>query len=170
MPKLKNMKRYVGLAILVSLLITYLLWQNWTKNQLINQLQTQNLKKQVEIKEVEVEKKVTEWKTRVVRNNRITEKWNNIHDTILMRDTLLVEAKNDIQYLDTSLKKCDTALSSCLSYSKAQKELIKALESKKTPIIVPYAGVGLSMDKNLLVTPAAQVGIGINLNKIFGKK
>ena len=158
------------LLLLAFLIIGYLAWQNWISQKTIQSLQTQSLKKQVEVKEVEVEKKVIEYKTREVRNNRITEKWNNIHDTILMRDTLLVEAKKDIQYLGLSNKKCDTALSSCLSYSKAQKELIKALESKKTPIIVPYAGVGLSMDKNLLVTPAAQVGIGINLNKIFGKK
>ena len=158
------------ILLLVSLLIAYLLWERSVKNRLISQLQTQSLKKQVDTLEVEVEKKVTEWKTREVRNNRITEKWNNIHDTILMRDTLLVEEKKDIQYLGLSNKKCDTALSSCLSYSKAQKELIKALESKKTPIIVPYAGVGLSMDKNLLVSPSVQAGIGINLNKIFGKK
>ena len=158
------------ILLLVSLIIGYLAWQNWISKKTIQSLQITSQKRQVDTLEVEVEKKVTEWKTREVRNNRITEKWNNIHDTILMRDTLLVEAKKDIQYLGLSNKKCDTALSSCLSYSKAQKELIKALESKKTPIIVPYAGVGLSMDKNLLVTPAAQVGIGINLNKIFGKK
>ena len=158
------------LLLLAFLIIGYLAWQNWISQKTIQSLQTQSLKKQVEVKEVEVEKKVIEYKTREVRNNRITEKWNNIHDTILMRDTLLVEAKKDIQYLGLSNKKCDTALSSCLSYSKAQKELIKALESKKTPLIVPVVGAGLSMNKDYVVQPTVNATIGINLNKIFGKK
>lgn len=170
LPKLKNMKWYVGLAILVSLLITYILWQNWTKNQLINQFQTQSLKKQVDTMEIEVEKKVTEWKTQKVVAEKIVDKWHNISDTIIKRDTLLIECQKDIFSLDTSLYSCELALGSCLSLKTSQSELIKNLENRKTPIIVPYAGVGLSMDKNLLVSPAAQVGIGINLNKIFGKK
>ena len=164
------MKWYVGLAILVSLLITYLLWQNWTKNQLINQLQTQSLKKQVDTLEVEVEKKVTEWKTQKVLADKIVNKWHNVHDTIIKRDTLLIECKKDIFSLDTALYSCELALTSCLNLKIAQSNLIRNLENRKTPIIVPHASIGLSMDKNLLVSPSLQAGIGINLNKIFGKK
>lgn len=170
MPKLKNMKWYVGLAILVSLLITYLLWQNWTKNQLINKLQTQSQRKQVEIKEIEVEKKVTEWKTQKIVAEKIVDKWRTDTITYTNIDTLYLEAKNDIFSLDTALYSCELALGSCLSLKASQSELIKNLENRKSPTIVPYAGVGLSMDKNLLVSPSVQCGIGINLNKIFGKK
>jgi hypothetical protein len=42
--------------------------------------------------------------------------------------------------------------------------------SKKTPLVIPYVGIGLSMDKNETVSPSIQAGIGVNLNKIFGKK
>ncbi len=158
------------ILLLVSLLIAYLLWERSVKNRLINQLQTQSLQRQVEIKEVEVEKKVTEWKTQKVFADKIVDKWHNVHDTIIKRDTLLLEARKDIFSLDTALYSCELALGSCLSLKTAQSELIKNLENRKSPIIVPYAGVGLSMDKNLLVSPSVQAGIGINLNKIFGKK
>jgi hypothetical protein len=36
--------------------------------------------------------------------------------------------------------------------------------------MIPYFGIGLSMDKNELVSPSIQAGIGVNLNKIFGSK
>ena len=170
MPKLKSMKWYVGLAILVSLLITYLLWQNWTKNQLINQLQTQRLKRQVDTLQVETEKRVVEWKTKKVIAEKIVDKWHNVHDTIIKRDTLLVECQKDIFSLDTALYSCELALTSCLNLKTAQSNLIKNLENRKTPLIVPYLGVGLSMDRSYLVSPSVQCGVGLNLNKIFGKK
>ena len=164
------MKWQHGLAILVSVTIAYLLWQNWTKNQLINQLQTQSLTREVDTLTKETEVKVIEWKTKKVFADKIVNKWHNVHDTIIKRDTLLIECQKDIFSLDTALYSAELALGSCLSLNNAQGKLIKNLQNKKTPLIVPYVGVGLSMDKNLLVSPAAQVGIGLNLNKIFGKK
>lgn len=164
------MKWQHGLIILVSLLIAYLLWQNWTKNQLINQLQTQSLTREVDTLTKETEVKVVEWKTKKVFADKIVNKWHNVHDTIIKRDTLLIECRNDIFSLDTALYSCELALGSCLNLNNTQSKLIKNLESRKTPIIVPYVGVGLSMDKNLLVSPTVQCGVGLNLNKIFGKK
>ena len=158
------------IIILVSLLIAYLLWERSVKNRLINQLQTQSLKKQVEIKEVEVEKKVTEWKTQKVISEKIVDKWHNVHDTIIKRDTLLVECQKDIFSLDTALYSCNLALTSCLNLKTAQSNLINNLENRKTPLIVPYLGVGLSMDRSYLVSPSVQCGVGLNLNKILGKK
>ena len=164
------MKWYIGLIILVSLLIAYLLWERSVKSRLINQLQTQSLQRQVDTLEVEVEKKVTEYKTQKVIAEKIVDKWHNVHDTIIKRDTLLVEAQNDIFSLDTALYSCNLALTSCLNLKTAQSELIKNLENRKTPLIVPYVGVGLSMDRSYLVSPSVQCGVGLNLNKILGKK
>jgi len=159
-----------GVAILVSVIIAYLLWQNWTKKQLINQLQTQNLMREVDTLTKETEVKVIEWKTKKVFADKIVNKWRNVQDTIIKRDTLLIECQKDIFSIDTALYSCELALVSCLNLNNSQSKLIKNLQNKKSPLIVPYLGVGLSMDKNLLVSPAAQVGIGLNLNKIFGKK
>jgi hypothetical protein len=159
-----------GLAILISVTIAYLLWQNWTKSQLINQLQTQSLTREVDTLTKETEVKVIEWKTKKVFADKIVDKWHNVHDTIIKRDTLLIECQKDIFSLDTALYSAELALASCLNLNNTQSKLIKNLQNKKNPLIVPYVGVGLSMDKNLLVSPAAQVGIGLNLNKIFGKK
>ena len=164
------MKWKSGLVILLSLLLAYLLFQNWTKNQLINQLQTQSLTREVDTLTKETEVKVIEWKEKKVFADKIVNKWHNVHDTIIKRDTLLIECQKDIFSLDTALYSAELALGSCLSLNNSQGKLIKNLQNKKTPLIVPYVGVGLSMDKNLLVSPAAQVGIGLNLNKIFGKK
>ena len=129
-----------------------------------------SLEKQVDTFKLITTKSVVEYKDRIKTNTKIVNKWNEIHDTIINRDTLLVEAKKDIQYLDTSLRKCDTALSNCLRLSNAQTDYINALLSKKTPLVIPYVGIGLSMDKNETVSPSIQAGVGINLNKIFGKK
>jgi hypothetical protein len=164
------MKWQHGLAILVFLLLSFLLWERSMKNQLINQLQTQSLTREVDTLTKETEVKVIEWKEKKVFADKIVNKWHNVHDTIIKRDTLLIECQKDIFSLDTALYSCELALGSCLSLSNSQSKLIKNLENRKSPLIVPYVGVGLSMDKNLLVSPAAQVGIGLNLNKIFGKK
>ena len=129
-----------------------------------------SLEKQVDTFKLITTKSVVEYKDRIKTNTKIVNKWNEIHDTIINRDTLLVEAKKDIQYLDTSLRKCDTALSNCLRLSNAQTDYIDALLSKKTPLMIPYFGIGLSMDKNELVSPSIQAGIGVNLNKIFQSK
>ena len=158
------------LLILVSLLIAYLLWERSVKNRLINKLQTQSLKRQVDTLEVEVEKKVTEWKTQKVLADKIVNKWHNVHDTIIKRDTLLVECQKDIFSLDTALYSAELALTSCLNLKIAQSNLIKNLENMKSPLIVPVVGVGLSMNKDYLVQPSLNATIGINLNKIFGKK
>lgn len=164
------MKWSHGILILAFLIIGYLAWENWIIKKTNQNLQTQSLKKQVDTLEVEVEKKVTEWKTQKVIAEKIVDKWHNVHDTIIKRDTLLVECQKDIFSLDTSLYSCELALGSCLSLKTAQSELIKKLENRKTPLIVPYVGVGLSMDRSYLVSPTAQIGVGLNLNKIFGKK
>lgn len=164
------MKWQHGLAILVFLLLSFLLWERSMKNQLINQLQTQSLTREVDTLTKETEVKVIEWKTKKVFADKIVNKWHNVHDTIIKRDTLLIECQKDIFSLDTALYSCELALGSCLNLNNTQSKLIKNLESRKTPIIVPYVGVGLSMDKNLLVSPSVQAGIGLNLNKIFGKK
>jgi hypothetical protein len=164
------MKWQHGLAILVFLLLSFLLWERSMKNQLINQLQTQSLTREVDTLTKETEVKVIEWKEKKVFADKIVNKWRNVHDTIIKRDTLLIECQKDIFSLDTALYSCELALGSCLSLNNAQGKLVKNLENRKSPLIVPYVGVGLSMDKNLLVSPAAQVGIGLNLNKIFGKK
>ena len=164
------MKWQHGLILLASLIIGYLLWQNWTKNQLIQDLQITNQRKVVDTLEVETIKKVTEWKTRKVIAEKIVDKWHNVHDTIIKRDTLLVECQKDIFSLDTALYSCNLALTSCLNLKTAQSNLINNLENRKTPLIVPYLGVGLSMDRSYLVSPSVQCGVGLNLNKIFGKK
>lgn len=159
-----------GLAIIIAALIAYLLFQNWTKNQLISRLKTSQLKAQVETQSQITEVKVVEWKEKKVFADKIVNKWHNVHDTIIKRDTLLIECQKDIFSLDTALYSCELALGSCLNLNNTQSKLIKNLENRKTPIIVPYVGVGLSMDKNLLVSPTVQCGVGLNLNKIFGKK
>ena len=164
------MKWQHGLAILVFLLLSFLLWERSMKNQLINQLQTQSLTKEVDTLTKETEVKVIEWKEKKVFADKIVNKWHNVHDTIIKRDTLLIECKKDIFSLDTALYSCELALGSCLNLSNSQSKLIKNLENRKSPIIVPYVGIGLSMDKNLLVSPTVQCGVGLNINKIFGKK
>lgn len=159
-----------GLAIIIAALIAYLLFQNWTKNQLISQLKTSQLKAQVETQSQITEVKVIEWKTKKIFADKIVNKWHNVHDTIIKRDTLLIECQNDIFSLDTALYSCELALGSCLNLSNSQSKLIKNLQNRKTPIIVPVIGVGLSMNRDLIVQPSVNATIGINLNKIFGKK
>lgn len=140
------------------------------KNQLINQLQTQSLTREVDTLTKETEVKVIEWKTKKVFADKIVNKWRNVHDTIIKRDTLLIECQKDIFSLDTALYSAELALGSCLNLSNSQSKLIKNLESRKSPIIVPVFGVGLSMNKDYVVQPSINATIGINLNKIFGKK
>ena len=131
-----------------------------------------SLEKQVDTLKIQTTKSVVEYKDRIKTNTKIVDRWNKeyIVDSFTSIDTLFLQAKSDIQYLDTSLRKCDTALSNCLRLSNAQTDYINALLSKKTSFVLPYFGIGLSMDKNETVSPSIQAGIGVNLNKIFGFK
>lgn len=164
------MKWQTGLILLASLIFTFLLWERWSKNQLINQLMTENQRRQVDTLRLETTKNVVKYKDRIKINEIILDRWTSIHDTIIHRDTLLLECQKDIFSLDTSLYVCELALGSCLSLTNSQSTLIKTLESRKSPWIVPVFGVGLSMNRDLIVQPAINATIGINLNKIFGKK
>lgn len=87
---------------------------------------------------------VIEYKDRIIPSRTIVERWNTLNsiDTITNIDTLYLQAKSDINYLDTSLKKCDTALNNCLAYTITQQGLIKALELKKRPFPI---GLGATL-------------------------
>lgn len=152
-------------CFLIALILIFIIWQ---KNQKINQLQTINQEKRLDTLKQVVIKSIVEYKERVKTNKEIVDRWHIVSDTI--KDTLIIQAKADILYLDTSLKKCDTALNNCITLADSQDKLINLLKRKKEPLISPYAGLGLSMDKNLLVSPSVQIGIGINLSKVFRKK
>ena len=138
------------ILLLAFLIISYLAWQNWISQKTIQSLQITSQKKQVEITEVEVEKKVTEWKTQKIVAEKIVDKWHNVHDTIIKLDTLLVECQKDIFSLDTAIKKCDTALNTCLSLNQAQNDLNKSLEKqnknqKKLGVLKVIGAIGAGM-------------------------
>lgn len=144
------MKWQHGLILLASLIIGYLLWQNWTKNQLIQDLQITNQRKVVDTLEIQTTKNVVEWKVKKVIAEKIVDKWHNVHDTIIKRDTLLVECQKDIFDMDTAIKKCDTALNVCLELNEAQKDLNKSLEKqnknqKKIGILKVIGAIGAGM-------------------------
>ena len=139
-----------GLAIIIAALIAYLLFQNWTKNQLISRLKTSQLKAQVETQSQITEVKVVEWKTKKIFADKIVNKWHNVHDTIIKRDTLLIECQKDIFNMDTAIKKCDTALNVCLQLNEAQKNLTKSLEKqnknqKKLGILKVIGAIGVGI-------------------------
>jgi hypothetical protein len=164
-------KWYYFLAIITLFLILAVFLSN--KNQrkdYLNQVKINQLRILVDSLSQKTTKSVVEYKDRIKTNTKIVNKWNEIHDTIINRDTLLVEAKKDIQYLDTSLRKCDTALSNCLRLSNAQSDFINALKCPKIPLFATYMGVGFSLDNKSNINPAIHLGIGINLNKIIQSK
>ena len=164
------MKWQIAVIIIFILGLSGYIYHKSTINNLRDQWEINSLKSQLDSLKNHTNEATKEHTERIFNNTRIVEKWNEIHDTIINRDNLLVECKKDINFLDTSLKKCDYALKSCIYLSGQQDEIIKRLESKKTPFIIPYAGVGLSIDKSFIVSPSFQTGVGINLNKIFGRK
>jgi hypothetical protein len=144
------MKWQHGLAILVFILLSFLLWERSMKNQLINQLQTQSLTREVDTLTKETEVKVIEWKEKKVFADKIVNKWHNVHDTIIKRDTLLIECQKDIFNMDTAIKKCDTALNVCLQLNEAQKDLNKILEKqnknqKKAGILKVIGAIGVGI-------------------------
>lgn len=161
-----NWKDWLIIGLVLSLCLTlYLLKiQNQSRSQVIYRLslRADSLQKQTT-------KSVIEYRDRVKNNTRIVEKWNTGYkvDSFTSIDTLYLEAKNDINYLDTSLKRCDTALQNCLALVSAKTEIIKALKPQKQPILVPYIGLGLSY--NTKIQPSINAGVGINLNKLVGK-
>lgn len=120
-------------------------------------------KTKIQYQEKIVEKKVIEYKDRIKTNQKIFDRWNTISDTVLMRDTLLVEAKKDIQYLDTSLQKCDSSLNSCLALTSIQKEYIKAVESRKISKFGIYLGAGIGINHKTEIAPTLNVSFGYKI-------
>jgi len=159
-------KDWLIIGLLVSICLTLYLWkiQNQSRSQVIDQLSLE-----VDSHQKKTTKSVVEYRDRVKTNEKIVYKWNNIYsvDSFTSIDTLFLQAKTDINYLDTSLKKCDSALSNCISLSNTQTNLINAYKGKKEPFLTPYIGVGLSY--NHKIEPSIHFGVGLNLRKLAGK-
>jgi hypothetical protein len=154
----------IGLIISLIVISLILRKQKQSSSQIINQLSLQ-----VDSLQGQTTLSVIQYKDRVKTNTKIVNRWNNTYtvDSFTSIDTLFLQAKTDINYLDTSLRECDTALSNSLSLSKFKSELISEYKKKKEPIIVPYLGVGLSYSKTF--RPSIQLGLGINLRKLNRK-
>ena len=165
-----NMKWSNIIALLCCLTAGILFVKITNQNKIINRLETLSLRRQVDTVTLETENKVIEYKIRKSNSEKIVNKWILKTDTVEKTDTLFVEYKRDIISLDSTLSSCDAALMSCLNLNNLNAKLIKKIQNKKTPIIVPYAGIGLSANRDLNITPSIQMGIGFNLNKLFKNK
>jgi hypothetical protein len=146
------------IGILISILV-FLLFERLSsnqENQTINQLKIQvdslsHLSRQKEI----------EYRDRVVTNSKIVTKWNHSRDTLINIDTLYFQAQTDINYLDTSLKKCDTALSTCMRLTEVQKELIK--NTPKCSKFGLFTGLGLGVNQMGQVAPTLNISLGFKI-------
>lgn len=166
-----EIKWYYLLIVVIGVIILAYLYYQSNVNRSQNQKIISQLNLVVDSLSQKTTKSVVEYRERIKTNTKIVDKWNNIYttDSFTSIDTLFLQAKTDINYLDTSLKKCDSALSNCLNLSNTQSELIKAYKSKKEPIFITYLGVGGSLNKDLIVQPTINAGIGINLSRLFKK-
>ncbi len=154
----------IGLIISLILMSLILKKQRQSNSRIINRLSLV-----VDSLQGQTTKSVIEYRDRIKTNNKIVYKWNKKYtvDSFTCIDTLFLQAKSDINYLDTSIKKCDTALLNCLSLSKFKSDLIEQYKKKKEPLIVPYIGVGLSYSETF--KPSFQLGVGLNLKKLANK-
>jgi hypothetical protein len=159
-------KDYALIGLLLFLILTIYLWKKQSQS---NNLRINQLSLVVDSLQNQTTKSVVEYRDRIKTNTKIVYRWNNTYsvDSFTSIDTLFLQAQTDINYLDTSLKKCDTALSNCLALSKFKSDLIQTYKRKKEPLILPYLGVGLSYNETF--KPSIQLGVGLNLNKIVGK-
>ena len=144
--KLKTWQFALLIILCCSIVFSFIYWnalRNWNDNlkQVEFKIKLSEVKKQTDTA-------VKEYKERIEHTNSIVERYNTIHDTILKRDTVLAQAKRDINYMDTTIKKCDTALKKCLFQSNEQDAYIAWLEKKRKNKIGFGATIGPGMQVN----------------------
>lgn len=169
MIKLEIKWYWLTLGIIGILLFLFTLYHLNEKSRWTSELKINQLKQAIDTAQKKTNKSVIEYRDRTIRNIQIVEKWNttNSVDTVTNIDTLYLEAKRDINYLDTSLKKCEIGLNNCLTESYMKSDLIKALEAKKRAFPIGLgatAGVGIGTNGNGFA-PHAGITFGLTFKK-----
>lgn len=144
--KLKAWQFALAIIIFCSVVYAFIYWnslRNWQDN-----LKQAEFKAKLSEAKKQTDTAVKQYTERIEQTNNIVERYNTIHDTILKRDTILAQAKRDINYMDTTIKKCDTALKKCLFQSHEQDSYIAWLEKKRKNKIGFGATVGPGMQLN----------------------
>ena len=144
--KLKPWQFALVIIVLCSIVFAAIYWnslRNWQDN-----LKQAEFKAKLSKAKKQTDTAVKQYTERIERTNNIVHKWNTIHDTFMKHDTLLAQCVKDINTLDTTIKKCDTALNLCLFQSKQQDEYIAWLEKKRKNKIGFGATVGPGMQLN----------------------
>ena len=134
MIKLEIKWYWFTLTIIGILLFLFTLYHLNEKSRWNSELKISQLKAQIDSAEFKTNESVIEYRDRIIPSRTIVEKWNEKRDTVTQNDvdTLYLEAQTDINYLDTSLRKCDTALTNSLKLNETQKELTKTLVKENT--------------------------------------
>jgi hypothetical protein len=123
-----------------------------------------------------IERYYTTEKTNTIKEiNTIVNKWDSMPKNLdsTTYNNKLTECIEDVKIGAQMVKKaysdCDTLIKSKQSIISSQDKTIDLLKNKKTPLFIPYAGFGVSMNKNLEIYPSINAGIGINLSRLFKK-
>ena len=156
-----NFRWYNGLIIIVIIGLLHYFFINSKSNEIVK------YETKLDTLRIVKDSFITKYKDRVVTDNKIVYKWSERTDSFIYKDTLYLEAKNDIQYLGQSINDCDSALKSSEDYSKILEEYNNALKSIKQPLFIPYVGVGISI--NSTVFPSFQLGAGVNINELVNR-
>jgi hypothetical protein len=147
----------IGILLSICAFIIFDRLDKQHDSKTISQLKAQadSLSRLSKIKEIE-------YRDRIVTNNQIVTKWNLSRDTLVDIDTLYLQAQNDINYLDTSLKKCDTALATCLRLSKVQNDII-TIPCPKVSRFGIYGGAGVGINPKGEMQPTLNISFGFKI-------
>lgn len=154
--KLKTWQFALIIVVICSIVFFSIFWN--AKKEWKQSLEQQKFKDKIQEAKQKTDTAVIEYRTRVEKTNNIVEKWNN-PPVQYVRDTTWLECQADINYLDTTRKKCDTALNNCLNKANIQGDYIKWLESKKKSKI----GIGATIGPGLQIAPNGNTSFGLQL-------
>lgn len=113
-----------------------------------------------------------------IESKKVVYKWDTfrevIHDTFNLDsancNAKLAECTHDIDKMEKALNSCDSLES---NHSKLTSDLYienDKLRNKKESLFIPTVGLGISLNSDYQVRPSINAGLGLNINRIFGKK
>lgn len=145
-------------ALIIALVCgTIFYWFYSTEKSKWNEaLKFKQHKKEISEAKKKTDTAVIEYRTRVEKTNNIVQKWNT-PPVEYLRDTMWLECQNDINYLDTTRKKCDTALSLCILERSKYEDYIRALEKSKKKKL----GIGVVVGPGVQISPSGTISGGL---------
>lgn len=165
---------YLIIVILIIGVVFYFDFRNQSLSE--NILKSISTSDSLKGRDQVIERYYTTEKTNTIKEiNSIENKWDSVSKNMdsvncnLKLAECVEDIKKEAQMVQKAYLDCDSSIASKKAIISEQENTINLLKNKKVSPFGVYSGIGLSLNKDLSIQPSLQLGLGINLDRLFKK-